>query len=282
MMAEEDRAGRNVWVSTILYWLLLLGFLLSYVFSGNSISLVLTADRIVDAAGMTIVVASRHLVKLPPTSRLTYGFHRFESLASMMMIIAFILVLIYSGYESFASYSSGIHSGQMLTIYSTSVSLVVLPVISFLLRGNENYAAHTMGIHAVQDTVTSIMGLSASILIIVYGLFYLELVVSVIIIFLSLYLNRKVMARNLRLLMEGTELNAEEIEAGLKERFPMVHHIHIWDVCRHYRLATAHVYADRKSTLEDLESVRGRITEYVSEKGINHLTVQFEAIEDAK
>ena len=68
-------------------WVLFLGFPLSFIASGNAISKALTSDRVVDAGGMTLALASYSIVQLPPTGKLTYGYHRFESLSSVLLSV---------------------------------------------------------------------------------------------------------------------------------------------------------------------------------------------------
>ena len=235
----DGTTGRLV-ASAALYWVLLISFLFSYILSGSSISLVLTADRVIDATGMSIALASQRIVKIPPTSRLTYGYHRFESLASVAMVSAFMLLLVYSGYASYENLHLTVLPDPVPTIYASIISLAVLPIISLLLHGNENVTAVTMSIHTLQDLITTASALVASAILFLYPNGVVGFAFSAGIIAVSIFLNRKIMTRNIRLLMEGTELDAEAIEEGLRLKFPMVHHIHIWDVCLHYRVATVH------------------------------------------
>lgn len=267
----------RVVLSTVLYWVLLFSFISSYLLSENSISLILTADRLVDAVGMTIALGSQRIVSRPPTAQFTYGFHRFESLSSAGMITAFFIILFYSGYVAFADVRSSSYSDPVPTAIASVLSLAILPVISLLLHEDQNLTSQTMNVHTIQDIITSALALAASVVIVLYNRGTVGFLFSVLIIGVSIYLNRGLVSRNLRLLMEGTELDAGEIERSLKKQFPMVHHLHIWDVCKHYRLATVHVYADRGSRLEELDEVRQKISDYLSRWGINHLTVQFES-----
>lgn len=277
---DGSETGRGstpkVAVATVLYWVLLFSFILSYLISQNSISLVLTADRLIDAFGMTIALSSQRIVARPPTGQFTYGFHRFESLSSTGMIVAFILLLVYSGFDSFGQFGSSAFPDPVPTIFASVLSLAVLPVISALLHGDSSLTSQTMNIHTIQDIITSAMALAASAILLFFNNGSVGFVFSIIIIVVSIYLNRNLVLRNLRLLMEGTDLDAKEIEHDLKNDFPMVHHLHIWDVCRHYRLATVHVYADKESKLWELDAVRQKLEDYLSTRGINHLTVQFE------
>ncbi len=273
----ERRTRFRVSLAALLYWILLLSFLLSYAISRNSISLVLTADRLMDAFGMTIALASQRIVERPPTGQFTYGFHRFESLSSTGMIVAFIILLVYSGYVSSGQLSSRAFPDPLPTIYVSALSLVVLPFISYLLHNDRNLTSQTMNVHTIQDIVTSAMALVASFILLFFNSGTAGFAFSILIIAVSAYLNRNLVTKNLRLLMEGTELNANEIEEALKDKFPMVHHLHIWDVCRHYRLATVHLYADRDQRLEELDATRNQLAEFLGSRGINHLTVQFES-----
>ncbi len=267
---------RRVAVATALYWILFLGFLLSYLASGNAISMALTADRIVDAAGMTIALASYSIVQLPPTGKLTYGYHRFESLSSVLLIFAFILMLLYTAIISVPDIYSPVVQSPIYTVYSSVLSLLLLPFIVLLLHGDENLTTRTMGIHTLQDIFTTALALGGSLILIFYPSGLVLFLSSIVIIVMSIIMNWGLIARNLRLLMEGTDINAAEIEAALKGRFPMVHHLHIWDVCRHYRVATVHVYASEENSLHELEPVRKEIDDYLRKYGVNHLTLQFE------
>ncbi len=277
-------AGRRsrVAIATALYWVLFLGFLLSFIASGNAISMALTSDRVVDAGGMTIALASYSIVQLPPTGKLTYGYHRFESLSSVLLIIAFILLLLYTAIISIPEiYSPSIHS-PIYTVYSSVLSLLLLPFIAFLLHGDENLTTRTMSVHTLQDIFTTALALGGSLILIFYPSGLVLFLSSIVIIAVSISMNWKLISRNVRLLMEGTDINAAEIEAALKGKFPMVHHLHIWDVCRHYRVATVHVYAAGENSLHELEPVRKEIDDYLRKYGVNHLTLQFEPSPEKK
>ena len=267
-------------LATGLYWILFLGFLISFIVSGNAISMALTSDRIVDAAGMTIAMASSRIIKLPPTDRLTYGYHRFESLASILLIITFILLLLYTAVISIPDiHTSSIHS-PLFTIYSSILSLVLLPFIAVLLHGDESFTTRTMSIHTLQDIFTTALALIGSVILLFYPSGLILFISAIIIVVVSVVMNKGMVTKNLRLLMEGTDLNTRDIEAALKAKFPMIHHLHIWDVCRHYRLATVHMYSSGDSRLTELEPIRKEITEYLSKYGVNHLTLQFEPSEE--
>lgn len=280
MESSNNSAARNsrVPLAAVMYWLLLLSFILSYAASRNSISLVLTADRLTDAFGMTIALASQRIVERPPTGQFTYGFHRFESLSSTGMIVAFIILLIYSGYVSFSQFGTSGYPDPLPTIYVSALSLIVLPIISYLLHNDKNLTSQTMNIHTIQDLITSTMALAASLILLFFNDGTIGFAFSILIIAVSVYLNRNLVLRNLRLLMEGTDLNAIEIEQALKNKYPMVHHLHIWDVCRHYRLATVHIYAEKDKRLGELDEMRQELADYLLSRGINHLTVQFESL----
>ena len=277
-MENGNPAGRKgrAAIANALYWVLFLGFLLSFISSGNALSMALVSDRIVDAAGMTIALASYSIVQLPPTGRLTYGYHRFESLSSVLLIMAFILLLIYTVIISTPEiYSSRIHS-PLYTIYSSALSLLLLPMIALLLHGDENLTTKTMSVHTLQDIFTTAIALGGSLILIFYPSGFVLFLFAIVIVIVSIVMNWGVLTRNIRLLMEGTDLNTVEIESSLKQKFPMVHHLHIWDVCKHYRIATVHVYAANNASLLELEPMRREIDDYLIKYGVNHLTLQFE------
>ena len=277
-MENGNPAGRKgrAAIANALYWVLFLGFLLSFISSGNALSMALVSDRIVDAAGMTIALASYSIVQLPPTGRLTYGYHRFESLSSVLLIMAFILLLIYTVIISTPEiYSSRIHS-PLYTIYSSALSLLLLPMIALLLHGDENLTTKTMSVHTLQDIFTTALALGGSLILIFYPSGFVLFLFAIVIVIVSIVMNWGVLTRNIRLLMEGTDLNTVEIESSLKQKFPMVHHLHIWDVCKHYRIATVHVYAANNASLLELEPMRREIDDYLIKYGVNHLTLQFE------
>ncbi|MHB1440677.1 MAG: cation diffusion facilitator family transporter [Cuniculiplasma sp.] len=277
-MENGNPAGRKgrAAIANALYWVLFLGFLLSFISSRNALSMALASDRIVDAAGMTIALASYSIVQLPPTGRLTYGYHRFESLSSVLLIMAFILLLIYTVIISTPEiYSSRIHS-PLYTIYSSALSLLLLPMIALLLHGDENLTTKTMSVHTLQDIFTTALALGGSLILIFYPSGFVLFLFAIVIVIVSIVMNWGVLTRNIRLLMEGTDLNTVEIESSLKQKFPMVHHLHIWDVCKHYRIATVHVYAANNASLLELEPMRREIDDYLIKYGVNHLTLQFE------
>jgi cobalt-zinc-cadmium efflux system protein len=77
--------------------------------------------------------------------------------------------------------------------------------------------------------------------------------------------------------MEGSQVSVREVEDRIKKEFPNAHHLHIWDICQHQRVATLHLSVPLCTKISELDKTNAAIKSLLSKYGVNHVTIQFES-----
>jgi len=226
-------------LATIIFWAVLGEFVYSYAISSNPLSLSVIADRFVDAISISMVFIVNNIAMRPPSKRYSYGFHRIESLMNIGVIMLFIGIALLSLYSS---------TVQLLTGGSSDLVIIVLALILSFLSFQLHYS------------LIDYFGNYAVIILLIYG-------------------NRKIFTRTVKILMEGSPDNIAKIEKAIEREFPMAHHLHVWDICEHQRVATLHLSFPKTSKLYETDLIRNKVEQRLRSFGITHITIQIESNE---
>ncbi len=260
--------------SVIGFWAV---FALLVSFSIIARSAVLVSEAIHVFLDALIVSLSLYFLNIvnKSNSYYTYGLHRLEVISSLLNLIIIILGSIIGVIISLFYLMMGIKDDP---IYVILVSLISATVLFFSQEHEENSVKKSINIHVISDVITYILGALAGFLILLTGYYQLDPLFSFIILGVIIAYNFKYFRTNLDIIMEKSPIDTKRIEADLKTVFPKVHHIHVWIICDHYKVATLHIEEDPNVTLKELDNKREVAEKILSEKyGINHVTVQFES-----
>ncbi len=261
----------------IIYWLILIMFLYSYIKSNNPLALSVAADRLVDALSIMMIFVVNWISKKPVDDFHSYGYHRAEALLNIFIIVLFIAVAVYSAYITTIMLITGKISSDGLTAILSLISIPLLLVAVMLMDRDKKSNFRVMLMHSIQDIFILISAALFSIIAYYSHLSFIEYTGSYVVLFIILYGNRKLFRRDINVLLEGSSVNIKEVEERLTEEFPEAHHLHIWDICQHERVATVHITVTPSTRIGDLEDMKNKISNRLLEYHVNHVTVQFES-----
>nr|WP_052317730.1 cation diffusion facilitator family transporter [Ferroplasma acidiphilum] len=252
-------------------------FLYSYLESDNPLSLSVVSDRLVDALSISMIFLVNRISNKPTDEFHSYGFHRVEALLNITIITLFIAISAYSAILTTELLIHGIPISSGSTALSAIIAIPLLIVAGVTIEHDEKSNFRIMFIHTLQDLAIMIIVLAFSLLPFYFFSQYLDYLGSYIVLFIILYGNRNMFRRNVNILLEGSSVSVKEVEEMIRKEFPSVHHLHIWDICQHQRVATLHMSIPSQMQIGELDSVRKDIERILSKYGVNHVTVQFES-----
>ncbi|MDA1228309.1 MAG: cation diffusion facilitator family transporter [Chloroflexi bacterium] len=278
----RDAGRRSLWMA----FALVVSFMLVEVGAGlwsNSLSLLAdAAHMITDAAAIGLALFAMWIASRPESFNRTFGFHRAEVIAALLNALAMWLIAAGIFFEASGRFSQPPEIQGVPVLVVGALGLAINVVAAWLLKRTSGASVNVEGafIHVLGDLLGSMGVIVAALLIISFGWWLADPIISIIIGILLLISSGRLLWKVLHVLMQGTPAHIDL--DGLCQRLEGVagvtgvHDIHAWTVTTGYDVFSAHVTANeasgrtREQTLLALRDIASR------EFGISHVTIQLE------
>lgn len=261
------------------------GFLIVEVIGGivtGSLALISdAAHMLTDTIGLAIGLAGMKLGEMPPDTRRTFGYQRFEILAASfnaLMLFGVAAYILYEGYRRIVE-PAQIHSFGMLVI--ATVGLVVNLIAMRLLREGKDKNLNVRGayLEVWSDMLGSIGVIAAAIVIWLTGWVWVDALVAIGIGLWVLPRSWGLLKETVNLLLEGVPdgIDLEAVATALKESPGVrnVHDLHIWALSSELPSLSAHLVIVGGT---EGDGVRRAVAEMLDQRfHITHVTLQTEA-----
>ncbi|KMV69113.1 zinc transporter ZitB [bacteria symbiont BFo2 of Frankliniella occidentalis] len=216
-------------------------------------SLALMADAghmLTDAFALALAWAAFYFGQRQPNNRLTFGYIRFEVLASLFNAMTLFLIAIFIIYEAWQRLTApATVMPWPMFIVACAGLLINLVVLWIMTRGEtENVNIKGVILHVMGDLLGSFAAIVAAIVIGLTGWAPIDPILSVLVAVLILRGAWKLIRKTSHILLEGAPDDAAPslISAHLLEHvsgLSEVSHIHVWQISTGYTLATLHIRA---------------------------------------
>lgn len=279
---EQQTSKRTLWVVlglTLFFTVVeVVGGLLS-----NSLALLSdSAHMLSDVVALGLSLTAIYLAARQPNGRYTFGFLRFEIIASFLngLALAFISLGIFvEGIKRLIA-PQPVELGLMLSI--ALIGLMVNLVLTWMLKRStqeeENLNVKSALWHFIGDLLSSVGIIVAALLTMWTGHTLFDPVISLIIGAIIFSGGAKIIRESYLVLMESVpeKFNLESIRQDIRsvDGVRDVHELHLWAVSTDHYSLTAHVFIDEKT---HPFQVTKAVTAMLEEKyGIGHATIQVE------
>lgn len=251
-------------------------------------SLSLIADALhnfSDAASLLIAWVARKIGRLPPDRFKTFGYKRAEVIAALINLVTLVIVGIYLVYEAlWRIYEPQVIEGWTVVIVA-GVALVVdvaTAVLTYTMS-KKSVNIRAAFLHNVSDALASVGVIVAGSLILLYGWYWTDTLLTLIIAAYVLYQAATLLPQTVHILMQGTpeDIDIDEVVQAMEEVAGVnnVHHVHLWQLDEHQNALEAHVVIDDFNATERTKTALKRV---LAERfAIGHSTLEFET-EDCK
>ncbi|MGN1401390.1 MAG: cation diffusion facilitator family transporter [Bacillus sp. (in: firmicutes)] len=248
----------------------------------NSLALLSDAGHMLsDAAALGLSLYAIILGERKASPKKTYGYRRFEIIASAINGLTLLGISGLILYEAFKRFTNPpeVQGGGMLTI--AVIGLLVNVVAAWLLmRGDRehNLNVRSAFLHVLGDLLGSVGAITAAVLIYFFGWTYADPIASVIVAILILVSGVRVTGDSFHILMEGSPQSVLPMDIkGQLLKIPEVvdvHDLHIWSITSELPVLTCHITikdgANHDQVLQEAQVL------LKNSFGINHSTVQVE------
>jgi cobalt-zinc-cadmium efflux system protein len=279
---EQHTSRKTLWITlalTVFFTAVeVAGGLLS-----NSLALLSdSAHMISDVFALGLSLTASYMATRNPDGKYTFGFLRFEIIASFLNGLALVVIAIGIFIEGIRRLIEPreIDKPLMLTIavIGLMVNIVLTVILSRSSKEEENLNIQSALWHFIGDLLSSVGIIVSFILISVTGFLIFDPLISMVIGGIIFYGGSKILYESYFILMEAVpekfDLESVRQDISRVEGVRDVHELHLWAVSTDHYSLTAHVFIDEAA--EPFLVIKD-INETLSQKyGIVHSTVQIE------
>ncbi|XP_062922346.1 zinc transporter 4 isoform X1 [Mobula hypostoma] len=143
-LLRQRTVKRKLWIALTLYGLFTIGELVGGWLSNSLAVMTDAVHMLADVLGIAASLVALYLSARPPTSRFTFGWHRFEALAAMLsvfLIYAVTVGLVYEAVQRTIHQDFEIHADVMIIIAAIGVAINL--IMGFLLKQSTHSHSHS-------------------------------------------------------------------------------------------------------------------------------------------
>ncbi len=247
----------------------------------NSLSLISDAGHnLSDVAALGLAMLAFRLARMKANERFTYGYKKSTILVSLINSVILFVAIGGILWESINRvFNPVVVDGQAISIVA-GVGIVVNTVSALLFFRNKEHDLNVKGayLHLMADAAVSLGVVISGLFIAFWGIYWLDLVMSLVIVAVIFYSTWNLFKESLSLTMDGVPngINLSNVSSlflsvdGVKS----VYHIHIWALSTTQNAITAQVVVDSNLDLEGQNIIRQKIKELLNKENIQHITLE--------
>jgi cobalt-zinc-cadmium efflux system protein len=279
---QQTKTQKTLWITL----LLTLFFTIVEVIGGivsNSLALLSdSAHMISDVFALGLSMIAIYMARRPSNSKYTFGFLRFEIIASFLNGLTLIIIAVGISIEGIRRMVNPeeIDLRLMLTIavIGLIVNIVLTIVLSRSMKEEKNLNVQSALWHFIGDLLSSIGVIVSAVIIYFTGMLFFDPLISLIIGAIIFTGGARIVRESYLILMESVpeKFDLEEIRAeiGKIEGVEDVHELHLWAISTEHYSLTSHVFVNEN--IQPACIILG-INEMLKEKfGVWHSTIQME------
>lgn len=279
---EQSRSKRTLWMVLILTTLFTIVEIVGGLVSNSLALLSDSAHMISDVIALTLSMTAIYLATRQPNAKYTFGYLRFEIIASFLNGLALVIISIGIFIEGIKRFLQPEEIDFQLMLTISFIGFIVNLVMTWMLHNSskeeENLNIKSALWHFLGDLISSLGVIISALLILFTGLMWFDPLISLVIGAIIFTGGSKIIRESYLILMESVpeKFDLDEIRQAIAdvEGVEDVHEMHLWAISTNHYSLTAHVFID--------ESIQPfciilAITETMKEQyGIEHVTVQIE------
>ncbi len=248
----------------------------------NSLSLISDAGHnLSDVAALALTLLALRLSKMKANNRFTYGYRKSTILVSLINSVILFIVIGGILRESIERINNPVEILGISISIIASIGIVINAVSAFLFFKDKDSDMNIKGayLHLLADAAVSLGVVISGIFISIFQVYWLDLVMSLIIVLVIFFSTWNLFKDSLFLTLDGVPkgINLEKVTDKIKEISEVVdvHHLHIWAISTTQNALTAHIIIKQDDFVR-LEKIKKNIKNKLKHANIQHATLEFE------
>jgi cobalt-zinc-cadmium efflux system protein len=221
------------------------------------------------------------VAKRPHNKNKTFGYYRAEILAAFLNGIFLWVVVGFIFYEAIQRFQNVVVVQSLDMLIIAVLGLIVNGLSAFFLSKTKGGSLNIEGafLHVFSDALGSIGAISAGLVMIFTGFYYVDPIVSMMIGVLIFYSSLRLLRESLNILLEGVppgiDVKTVELKIMKRQGVRSIHDLHVWCITPAKICAmSCHVLVEKGTDGKKLTS--DLIVMLREEFGIDHTTIQIE------
>ncbi|WP_298732044.1 cation diffusion facilitator family transporter [uncultured Chitinophaga sp.] len=246
-------------------------------------SLALISDaghNLSDVASLVLSLLAFRLARIRPNSRYTYGYRKSTILISLLNALILLVAVGAIGYEAIRRFSlpAPVPGGTMAIVAAVGIGVNAASAFLFFRDKESDLNVKGAYLHLLADALVSLGTVIAGLLIIGTGWYWIDPVVSLLIMVVIIAGTWNLLRDSLRLSLDavppGIDINRVRELAlqipGIKD----IYHIHIWAMSTTETALTAQVLVNEQLKREEVSRLKKTLRHELEHLGINHITLE--------
>lgn len=281
-MKVQTTSKKALWTTLLLTTFFTIVEIVGGILSNSLALLSDSAHMASDVIALSLSMVATHLASRPSNKTFTFGYLRFEIIASFLNGLALVIIAIGIFIEGIRRFihPENIEFSFMLTIATIGfvVNLVLTIVLSRSMKEEENLNVKSALWHFIGDLLSSIGVIISAISIYFTKLYIFDPLISIVIGAIIFIGGAKIVRESYLILMDAVphQFDIERIRSDILsiEGVEDVHELHIWAISTDHYSFTTHVLINEH--IEPFRIVLA-INEMLKERyNLSHVTVQVE------
>lgn len=251
-------------------------------FISGSLSLLSDAlHNFSDVISLIISYIANRLTKKKYTHKQTFGYKRAEVIAALINASTLLVVAVMLAQEAISRFNKPIVIESSWVIALATLSILVNGGCVLLLKhdASENMNIRSAYLHLFSDMITSIAVLLGGIAMYYFKIFWIDSILSILIVVYLVYLSWGLLMQTLRILMQFTppdiDLKAIENEILNFPAIENIHHVHVWQLSDKEIHLEAHIDFSRDLKLSKATEITRQVVKLLKDKfEITHAILQ--------
>ncbi len=277
----SNLSGKKIFWVTILNATITVAEIAGGLISGSLALLSDAVHNLSDTIAIALSYFANKIAQKQKDAKKTYGYKRAEILSAFVNSVVLLAISVVLIFEAFKRLQSPEKINGTLMITVAFIGLVANFISVYLLEkdSHENLNIKSSYLHLISDTVSSVGVLLGGIAIKIWGIVWIDPLITVLI---SLYILKEtwhVIKKTIDILMQSSApLDYESIKKDIEaiEKVNNIHHVHSWMSNEKTIYFEAHIDMEDMK-ISEVELIYDKIEHYLKEHyGISHITLQAE------
>ena len=235
-----------------------------------------------DVIALLMALVAFKLLSIAPNKQYTYGYRKTTIWAALFNALILLFAVAMIGWESLQRWSNPMVIDGKVSAIVAGIGIFVNGFTAWLFVHDKDKDINIKGayLHMMADMMVSVGVVLSGLLILFTDWYWIDTLMSWIIIVLIVYGTWSLLKESVRLGLDGvpSSIDMLQIQAKIEkvDGVLSVHHIHLWGLSTTENAFTAHLVIDNDVTFGQAASIKKTVKHLLDHEDIQHVTLEIE------
>ena len=251
----------------------------------HSLSLLSDAGHnLADVVSLALSLLAYKLATIKPNDKYTYGYRKTSTLVALFNSVVLLISIGAIGFEAAHRFLNPEPLPGITIAVVAAIGIIIntITALMFVRDKEKDLNVKSAYLHLLSDAMVSLALVVGGIAIYYTHWYWIDPVLSVIVVGVILISTLGLLRSSLRLSLDAVPENVDldKIRSSIAkvEGVKDIHHIHAWGVGTTTNALTAHIVVNDNTSMNELEKIKKNIKHELEHLNIHHATLEFEPL----